>query len=161
MSSSAALGLVSEPFRDLFRERELVERAAEPGLELRLQRGPVELRRVVGLHLVRGAALDELALDRVQGRELVVARGERAELRLDAEQVGEKIVQMRRDLEDQRRFGLAVEARGILARSGEVRQQRARAGLVGGPEVVPEGRVELDQPVAAVELGEGEAEGKL
>jgi len=38
-----------------------------------------------------------------------VAGRQRAEFGLDAEQLGEKIVQMRRDLEDQRRFGAGIE----------------------------------------------------
>src|SRR2546423_9722536 len=68
-----------EPMADFFRERQLIEAPVQViFFQLGLESGPVELGRLLGLHLVRGAALHELALDAVERGELVVAGGARA-----------------------------------------------------------------------------------
>ncbi len=148
---------VGQPLRDRHGVGDLVEFSGENLLQPGFESGAVERCRLVRLDLVAGAALHEMALDRVQRRKLVMACGERAEFRPDAEQLGEKVIEVRRDLEDQRRFGLGVERRGIFPRGREPRFQRR----VGGAEKIEKGGVELFEAGAAVEFGEGEAERRL
>ena len=146
-----------EPMADFFRERQLIEAPVQViFFQLGLESGPVELGRLLGLHLVRGAALHELALDAVERGELAVAGGERAEFGLDAEQLRKKIVQMRRDLDDQRRFGLRIKVVS-RARGFELRSQRGFRGA----EMVQESGIEPDKAVAFVEFREGQAVSKL
>ncbi len=83
--------------------------------------------------------------------------GKSAELGLNPEQLGEEIVQMRRDLQDQRRFGLGIEAFGIFARREESRFQRG----IGGPEAIEENEIEFREAVAPVEIGKGQAVGEI
>ena len=63
-------------------------------------------------------------------------------LGLHTEQLGKKIVEVRRDLQDQRRFGLGVQTRRIAAGGGELRHERPRAGFVRRREALEEGGVE-------------------
>ena len=65
-------GLVLLPARHRVGEAELGERRAERALQLAPQRRPVERRRRVRPVRVHRLALDELALDRVERRQLVV-----------------------------------------------------------------------------------------
>ncbi len=149
-------GLIGEPMSDFFSEGQFVEASVQVIFQVGLERGSVELGRLLGLHLVGGAALHELALDAVERGEFVVAGGKGAEFGLDAEQLGEKIVQVRRDLEDQRRFGFRIET-GSRARGFELRSQRGFRGA----EMVQECGIEPGKAVALVEFREGQAVGKL
>src|SRR5207248_11396583 len=80
----------------------------------------------------------------------------RAEFGLDAEQLRKKIVQMRRDLDDQRRFALRIKVVS-RARCFELRPQRGFRGA----EMLQESGIEPGKAVALVEFREGQAVGKL
>src|SRR2546423_14507830 len=108
-----------EPMADFFRERQLIEAPVQViFFQLGLESGPVELGRLLGLHLVRGAALHELALDAVERGELVVAGGGRAGVGPPAAQRRQKKGPKPRGLAGQRRLGPWVKGgsrAGVLA----------------------------------------------
>ena len=64
---------------------------------------------------------------------------------------------MRRDFQDQRRFGPGIETLGMVAGLEEPRLQRD----VGGTEAIEENEIELREAVAPVELGKGQAVGEI
>jgi hypothetical protein len=150
-------GLLLHPGGDVRREGELVEAPAEALAQLALQRGAVERLRVFRRDPRGGATLDELALDRVDGRGLVVPASERGELGADAEELREKMLQAWRNRQDQRRLLLGRQGRRIGARRLEPRAERG----VGGAECGEKCAIECDEAVAAVEIGkiQPEAEG--
>src|SRR5581483_6882638 len=92
------LSFVREPCGHLAREVELGEIATEelPGGRLR-----IEARDIGGLHLVQGTALYELPLHRIERRELVVALCQGARLALDAKQLGDEILDLRRECDEE------------------------------------------------------------
>ena len=60
------------------------------------------------LQLMQCASLHELTLDRVKRRQFVVPCGQRLGFGLDAEQAGEKILQLRGDIDQQGRLGFRL-----------------------------------------------------
>src|SRR5688572_18914525 len=81
-----------------------------------------------------------------------MARGERPRLALDAKQLGEKVLQVRRDLDQQVRFELA--RRRLAAGIEQFLLQRRL-------EEILERCIEAREAVALVEIAEGEAEGEF
>jgi hypothetical protein len=103
-------GFVLQPLRDRPRKREL-ERLdafsrADRSVDCGTQRGAVERRRDIGLVGIHRLALHELSLDGVERRQRVVLRLERLDVGDDAEQAGEKVLDVRRDVDQQRGFFL-------------------------------------------------------
>ena len=133
---------------------ELVEASAEPVPQLALERRAVERLRFFRRDPVGGAALDELALHAEYRRRLLVPANQRVELVLDAEQLGEKALEVGCERQDQRRLVLGGQRRGIGARGLQpVTQRRVRRA-----ERIDKGAVERDQAVAPVQVDEFDAE---
>src|SRR5690349_3099530 len=70
----------------------------------------------------------------------------------DAEEIAEKIFDMRREIDEQVAFGLAVERLGV----GAPRHQPVVQTDIGRREMRDEGAIEPDQPVALVKVGKSE-----
>jgi len=123
-------GLVGEPFRDLFRERELVEGAAEPWPS-----APISSAAPSSFAASSGFTL--FAARRWTNWRLIVCSGasswwRAASARNSAwmpEQLGEKIVQVRRDFEDQRPIRTWRRARGVSRAPRRAGCSGSRAGL--------------------------------
>ncbi len=123
----------------------------------RAQRGAVERRSGVGLVRVHRLALDELALDGEERRELVVPRLQRAHLGLDAEQ---RRRGSPRDAAPSAissvRLGLARE-RVRVARAAARRSASAASAL---REMRDEQRVDARRALRRVEVGEAKVRGR-
>ena len=81
-----------------------------------------------------------------------MARLERAHLGFDGEQAAEKILEMRREIDDQVGLGLLVERGRVGARGHQPVVQRH----IARGEMRDELAVEPDQPAAVVKLGKFE-----
>ncbi len=136
--------LVLEPLGNLAGELQLV---VDPFRTVALQ--------LLGLHLVQSSALHELALHQVQRRERVVPLGERARLGLDAEELREKILYVRRQRHEEIR--LVLRSGRISPRGKQPIAQRH----VGLAEEGKEGRVDAQQAAAFVQVLEPDVESKL
>ncbi len=106
-----------------------------------LQCGAVEGGRRVGPVRVHRLALDELALDRVERRQLVVLRLQRPHVGLDAEERAQEVLEMRPERDQEFGLLLAREVRRARTCGGESGRQR-RVGLlqVGDEQLVDAGR---------------------
>ena len=93
------------------------------------------------LDLLDRAALHEQPLDRIERRQLVVPRLQRPHLGGDAEQLADEILEMRREIDQQVGFSLAVERLGCGARRHQPVVQRH----VGRGEMRDKGAVEPHQ----------------
>ena len=149
--------LVVLPARDRIRERPLecldVGRRTEQRSELCAQVLAVERGGCVGLVRVHRLALHELALDRVKRRERVMACLERLYFRGDAEQTGEKILDVRCERNEKRRLVLHRQSVGRYARSREA----SRESRVGGLEVGEKQRVDARRSPTRIEIRERES----
>src|SRR5207253_3662978 len=105
-----------------------------------------------GLDLVQRAPLDELALRRVERCELVVSLGEGLGLALDAEKLGNEILDVRRKRDEE--FGLPAASRRGVPRCRQFAGERT----VCFREVSEESAIEPDQAFALVQVGKGDAE---
>ena len=94
---------------------------------------------------MHGLALHELALDAVERRQLVVARRERLDFRLDAEQLRDESLEVRREREQQLRFLLRRQRRGLGARA---RSSRSRSAASLSARLGEEAPVEPQQALA-------------
>jgi hypothetical protein len=81
-----------------------------------------------------------------------VPRLQRADLAGDAEEVADEIFEMRRQIDEEIGFVLAVERIGLGARRHQPVVQRR----LDGGEMRDKGAVEPDQPVALVKIGKTE-----
>jgi hypothetical protein len=115
------LSLLREPAVDVPGERELVEPTAEERHELAFERLAVERFRCGGFDARAGTALDELALDPVERRELVMPAGENADLVGDAEKPGEEPLEVGREIEQQLRLGFRIQRLGVGPTGAEPR----------------------------------------
>ena len=86
-------------------------RLADQRLELARQRRAVDARPRRFLDPLDGAALHEQALDRIERRQRVMPRLQRPHLGRDAEQLAEKILEMRRQIDQQIEFVEPLDAR--------------------------------------------------
>ncbi|HEY3459288.1 MAG TPA: hypothetical protein VGL52_00570 [Casimicrobiaceae bacterium] len=86
----------------------------------------------------------------------MVLRFERLHGYTDAEEIGEEVLEMRRDLDQELRFVLGAERGGFGARGGEPRRQRS-VGLSEARNEVP---VDTGGAFDRVEVAEGESVGK-
>ena len=149
-------GLVREPLEDALGERELVEGAAQQLRHLRFERRAVERLRFLGLDLQHRAALHELAFHAEKRRQAMVALDEFQPLFLDAEEMRDEPVEVRRYGDEEVGFFLVLERRGIRARE-EVPVLQAR---VRGREPADELGIDPFQAREAIEVLEFEAEGE-
>ncbi len=150
-------GLVLLPLGDVAREREFRERPAEQRAQFALRGGSVEPRGLLGLHLAERAALHELALDGVQGGEVVVARAKRLGLGFDAEQPGDEVLERCGERDQQLRLGLGGERLGRGARGA----QPLREAGIGFGDRCAESVVEPRESRATVEVLEFQSETEL
>src|SRR5581483_549732 len=100
---------VLQPATDQSGEAELREAASHGGRQALFQRGTVDAARLLGPNLGKRTALHEVALHRVKRCELQVARPQRVELAFDAEQFGEKVLEVRGDGDQQLRLRQRAE----------------------------------------------------
>ncbi len=121
--------LLREPAVDVGGERELVEAAAEERGQLAFERAAVERFGLRRLDARPGAALDELALDRIQRRELVVPPGEGEDLVGDAEELRQEPLEVGREIEQQLRLGFRVQRLGVGTARAEPRGERTVGGF--------------------------------
>ena len=154
MSSAAAFAASSCCQRvDRGREAELAPGPAERLFHLAPERRPVECGRGIRPMRVHRLALDELALDGVERRELVVSRLERAEIGLDAEQRAHEILEMRSERDQE--LGLRLRREGAGFAAG--RTQPGREGGVRRLEVRDEQAVDPCRTLHRIEVGERES----
>jgi hypothetical protein len=132
-------------------------RCAEGGFEFAAERRAVERRRDIGLVRVHRLALDEEPLHRVQRRQRVMRRFERADLGGDAEERCQEILEMRGDGNQQCRLVLDGARRRIGAGSLEPPRELG----VGAFQVRDEQLVDPGSARDGIELGVGEAVGEL
>ena len=149
--------LLLEPSLDASRESQLVEATAENVTQLPLKRNRVERRGLGGLDFGARAPLYEVSFDEVKRRKLVVPACEREHFIGDAEELREKSLQVRSEIEQQRRFGFRLERVRIRTRGSEPRGERR----VSGTEELDEPAVDRGEPRAGVEVFEREAPGEL
>ena len=142
------------PFGHVLGKGQLGERLAKEGFERFLRGVTIDCGGVLGLHLVHSAALHEKALDRVKGGQLVVLPGQRLEFGFDAEQPCEEILEVRRKRDKQLRLSLGCERGWVPASVDEPVGQRG----VQLAHEFDELRVEANERVAVIEVGEREAE---
>ena len=147
-------GLVGEPARDVRREGELVEASAEMAAQLALERAAVERLRILRRDARRRPSLHELALDLMERRQLVVAVRQRRHFVHDAEELSDEPLEVRRDVEDQRRLVL----RGDRVRNGACREQALAQRGIRRTEELQERAVDRALAIPPVEVGEGDAE---
>ena len=144
-------GLVVEPMRRHARRSAAPRRGSPASLEIaaappisasssRPRPGPLSCRGVGFLDPLDRAALHEQALDRIERRELVVTRLQRPHFGGDAEQLADKVFEMRRQIDEKVRLRPCARARrarrappsaGRAARHRprrDGRQKRGRAG---------------------------------
>ncbi len=116
---------VLQPTHDMAGEGELVERLAEGAGQGSLGGIGIEAFQRLGLDLVPGTALHEQALARVERSEPMVARGQRAHLRADAEQLADEVFEVGRERDDEVRLLAGGKRLRRSARRRETRRQRA------------------------------------
>ena len=105
---------------------QLGELAAEMALELGAQRGAVERLGLLGIDLLGGAPLHEQPLDSVEGRQRAIAGAPRIDFGCNAEEIGEEVVQRRRQIDDQIGIGLGG---GAVRRRARRHQPVAQFGI--------------------------------
>ena len=144
---------IAEPAIDRGGKTLLGQRRADQIFERTAQLVAVDRRRLRGRNALHRAALHEEALHRIERRKRVVPRLQRADFRPDAEEVGQKILEMRRQIDQQVGLVLGRERCGIAPRRDEAVMQRH----IARREMGDEGRVERHEPVAGIKPREGEA----
>ncbi len=140
--------LLIHPNRDMPREGFLGQRLAEPLFEIASRRVGVDRRRLLLRHAFHGAALHEQTLYGVKRRQCLMPRLQRARLFADAEQLGDEILEMRRQVDQQFGFDLGFELGGIAPPRHHAIEQINVARF----NVCDKRRVELFQPVAAIQI---------
>ncbi len=148
-------GLVVEPGCDTLGKAplpcpDILQRPAHQRIELRGEPRPVERCRFGFLHALDGAALDEEPLHRIERRQFVVARLQRADFGADPEQRPEEILDMRRQIDNQIGFGRMPEPVGVAPR----RHQPGVQCLIRVGEFGDKGAIEPQKPLAIIEIGE-------
>ena len=146
------LGLRRHPARDMRGVIGLGQSLAHQSLELAPERGTIERRGFFGRHALDGATLHEEALHLIERRQRMMTRLERAHLSLDPEEIADEILEMRREVDQQLRVHLGLERVGIAPR----RHQPVVQIRIGRAEPCDERRIETHEPVAAVQILEGE-----
>jgi len=87
--------------------------------EFRLGGWPIDSLGVFHRDAFDGLALNEETLDRIDRRELIVARLHRRDLIGNAKETPDEILNMRRRVDDEIRLLFGVERRGVRARGDE------------------------------------------
>ncbi len=131
--------------------------APRRGLQLGAQRVAVEAGRLVGLVLVHRLALHNLAFACVQRRKLVLRLLQGSDFRFDAEQQRDKILQMRRDGDQQRRLLAAVE-RGRARAGGD---EPLRQSGIRRAQEREERRVDASKALGRVQVRKSQSKSEL
>src|SRR5688572_28787573 len=98
--------LIFLPLEYFFCERKLAEALPKQRRQFVRQFGTIKLFRRFAFVFIRGFALYEQALDRIQRRQLVMPAGQRRNLWLNAKKFANKGIEMRRKRQEQFRFAL-------------------------------------------------------
>ena len=133
------------------------QRLAEPCLELRAKHIAVEACRVLWLVLVERLALHDLPLAGEERRELMLRRLQRGHFGFDAEQLRQKILELRRERDQQLRFFLACERIGSGARALKAPGERS----IGLRKPGAEDRVQTPQAGRGIEVAKAQPETEL
>ena len=151
--------LVLLPVDDGARERELLERSADPAFDLHTCGIGVESVQCVGRIGEQCLAFDELPLRLVQRREFLVAGAKMVGGGLDAEQRRDEGVDRRSKVDQEVRFVLGRECirAARLRRCARGDQTIVRCGVARG-EPGQVGLIEGGEPLAAVEILETQSE---
>ena len=147
--------LILEPVRDAFgiaplprlrrwRAQQIVELAREPRS---VDRDGVGLLDSLG-----GAALHEQPLDRIERRQLVMTRLQLPDLGRDAEQLADKIFEMRSEIDQQVRFLAPLDGIRVAPR----RHQAVMQIDIGFAQMTNKRSIEAQEPIAVVKIGERE-----
>jgi len=118
-------GLVGEPCHDMAGECELAERLAEALGQGSSERLGVEAGGLLGLEGALGTPLHEQALARVERRQLVVPGRQAGRFGADAEELGQEILEMRREIDTP--ASILRSATGINA---ELLMEKGRLGAI-------------------------------
>ena len=102
-------GFIRLPLCDMVGEGQFVETAPEQRGQFPFNGGAVNLQRFRPLVLCDGAALDELAFDRIQRRQIIVLASQSQRGVCDVEQLSNEPLQVRRQGEQQGRLCLGVQ----------------------------------------------------
>ncbi len=150
-------GFVVEPARDMpgiapLPRRDAIDGAAAQRVQLLREGRAVDRRRVCLLDALDRAALHEQPLDRIERRQRVVARLQRANLGSDAEQRAEEILDMRRQFDQQLRFRRMSEP----VRIAPPRHQPVVQRNICFGEMRDKGAIDAHEAVAIVKIGERE-----
>ena len=103
--------LILLPFRNVISKHEFSQRLPEQGFEFAAHCRTVDTCSGIGLVLVHGLALHEQALDAVERRQLVMLPGQGSNFGRDTEQLSDKIIEMRRQCQQQ--FGFIFCSKGF------------------------------------------------
>ena len=142
-------GIAPFPLRDVPAEPPPISASSSPR-----EGRAVDCRGVRFLDAFDRASLHKQALDRIERRQIVMARLQRPHLRRDAEQLAEEILDMRRQLDQQIQFPGVPKGLGIAPRRHQPVMQRA----IRRREIRDESPIDAHETVAVVEVGEGERE---
>ena len=160
----AVVGLGALPVEHGARERQLVERLADQRFDLVQRRVGVEAGEFARRQLHR-LAFDELQLDLVERVERAVRIAQRGERVVDAEQPADEGVDVRAELDQQRRLVAGGERRsgigglcaGRLTRAFEPLRERG----VARAQRRDEGRVDAAQSFGRVQVFEAQSVGEV
>src|SRR5208283_2114009 len=116
---SRLVGFIIEPGLHVAGVAQFGERLAEVIFEFRLGGWPIDSLGLFHRDAFDGLALNEETLDRIDWRELIVARLHRRDLIGNAKETPDEILNMRRRVNDEIRLLFGVERRGVRARGDE------------------------------------------
>ena len=150
--------LVLEPFSDVLGIAPLplwnrfIGRRAHDPIQVAGQPGPVDRHGIAFLDALDGAPLNKQTLDRIERRQLVMARLQLSDLGFDPEQPADKVLQMRREIDQQVGFLEPLDRVGVAPRRHHPFMQSDIApGQVGNKRPI-----EPHEAVAIIKIGERE-----
>ena len=144
---------ILQPQTNLSGIGKFAERRSDTGCQLGFERRSVDGCGFFGLYLGHCTALHEHAFAAVQRRQLMMALGQCPHLRFDAEQTRQKILEMRRQRDQQFRLRLAGQVGGGFSRAAS--SCARKAGSLS-PSEFEESRIDTDQPGTVVKIAECE-----
>ena len=143
---SGMLGFRIEPARNVFDEGRFRQRRIEQAFDLGGERGTVQRGGLIGSDAADRLFLNELALEGEQWLDVAVPGLQSADFRGDSEQIPQKILDVRREVDNQVGVPLARKRAGVCARLHESIEQRD----IGGFQKFDEARVNAHQSLAMV-----------
>ena len=140
------LGFLVEPSRNVLDKIFLRQRPVKQRLEFRFKRRAIDRARLLDTDAANGLFLNEFALQRKQGLSRVVPRLKFAHLGADSEQLAQKILDMRRQIDHQ--IGLKPARKSSAASVFEPRCERG----IYASEIFNESRVQTDQSLTDIQI---------